>query len=149
MGTWRHWDSGAEADESLLKIVAKWRNWIELLTERSGKPESDGGRRTTGGITGEPVGDLAEALSGASCCCPAAVARLLQVPFGRLLFRLYPASQLFVTHTVGDEHHIFAVIHHRYFNYRKSSRISRRTSAPIFSLMCLMMPSMASFSTMR
>lgn len=100
-------------------------------------------------ITGEPIGDLAEAFGGVSCCRPAAAARLLQVPFRRLLFRLYPASQLFVTHTVGDEHHIFAVIHHRYFNYRKSSRISRRTSAPIFSLMCLMMPSMASFSTMR
>ena len=145
MATWRHWDSRAEAEEMSRELVARWRIWIITFSEKSGRFSSAGDRR----ITGELIGLRAEAPSGASCCRPAAAARLLQVPIRRLLFRLYPASQLFVTHTVGDEHHAFVVIHHRYFSYRKSSRISRRTSAPIFSLMCLTMPSMASFSTMR
>lgn len=118
---------------------------LELLAEN----QKESGRRMIGG---SPASRSATGRKH-SMAHPAAVrlpaARLLQVPFGRLLFRLYPASQLFVTHTIGDEHHAFVVIHHRYFNYRKSSRISRRTSAPIFSLICLTMPSMASFSTMR
>lgn len=123
----------------------KWEWDWSFLAEKSERIRSADDRR----ITGELIGHGRKP----SMAYPAAVrlpaARLLQMPFRRLLFRLYPASQLFVTHTVGDEHHAFVVIHHRYFNYRKSSRISRRTSAPIFSLICLTMPSMASFSTMR